>query len=395
MLSADAPGRAEPPHQPEPDGPEATRRRYRHHAERMVTASPTSARWATSIAEDDAAVDLLIRVAPTKRQPELLFAVARRLGADPTDREALLRLVRDAPDRLLAELAVSTTQTNDPRRMAPVVPVLAGIPGPLALLEVGVSAGLCIVPDHATVDVDRLDDTVRVAEAAREPEIPLRFQMRPGPAAPSDGRRGAGRSRASRPSTDDAGSRADGTGPRRPSRLDVVARFGLDPAPIDLRSPGAFDRLVESVPVEATDRVALMRRAADAVRADPYTAVRGTAPDDLDRAIDLLPRGATPVVLTLGTLVYLPGSDRQRVVERLRDRGVRWVAMERTGSLHDVAATLPPVGELAERGIDLAAPSAFATVSLDGVALALADAHGTTVTPLGADPSWTLGTPTA
>lgn len=350
------------------------------------------------MAEDPAAIDLVQGLPPTKRQPELVFAVARRLGADPTDAEALRRLLHDAPDRLLAAVAVATTQTNDPRRMAPVVPLLARIPGPLALLEVGVSAGLCLVPDHVTLDVVTAGATTRLVDAARSPEIPLRLEVRGRPGASAPVADGAGPGGASRldvvaRGADVAGGgrvsgldvvpdSADVAGGGRASRLDVVARVGLDPAPIDVRTPGAWDRLVESVPLEAADRVALMARAAEAVRADPYAPVRGTAPADLDRALDLLPPHATPVVLTLGTLVYLPGADRQRVVDRLRERGVRWIAMERTGSLRDVATTLPPTGELARLGVPLSDPTAFATVSLDGVAVALADAYGTVVTPV-------------
>jgi hypothetical protein len=93
-------------------------------------------------------------------------------------------------------------------------------------------------------------------------------------------------------------------------------------------------------------------------------------PDDLDRALDALPADCEPVVLTAGTLVYVPGADRQRFVDRVAERGAHWVALERTGILAGVASTLPD-------GIDAADPASFATVSLDGVALAVCDAFGT------------------
>ena len=41
----------------------------------------------------------------------------------------------------------STTQTNEPARCATLLPVLARLPQPLALIEVGASAGLCLLPD--------------------------------------------------------------------------------------------------------------------------------------------------------------------------------------------------------------------------------------------------------
>ena len=44
------------------------------------------------------------------------------------------------------------TQTNEPARCAVLLPVLARLPQPLALLEVGASAGLCLLPDHYGYD---------------------------------------------------------------------------------------------------------------------------------------------------------------------------------------------------------------------------------------------------
>ena len=52
--------------------------------------------------------------------------------------------------------AVRSTKTNEPRRCAGLLPVLAGIAGPLALLEVGASAGLCLYPDRYSYSYDGL-----------------------------------------------------------------------------------------------------------------------------------------------------------------------------------------------------------------------------------------------
>jgi hypothetical protein len=59
-------------------------------------------------------------------------------------------------------------------------------------------------------------------------------------------------------------------------------------------------------------------------------------------------------------------------VDRIRERGVHWIALERTGILRDVAATLPD-------DVDAADPDAFATASIDGVAVAVSDPFGTRV----------------
>lgn len=328
-----------------------TRQRYRTYADRIAPVSPAYGAWARSV--DDDLVALLDEVPATQRQPELLFAVARRLGADPTDAGSLRALGREARPALVAALTTATVQANDPRRLAPVVPVLAALAAatdrPLGLLDVGAAAGLCSIPDRVTLDHRQLDrpdgapgPLVRVHTAVPGPAVHLVADVTgtpPGPAA-------------------------------WPIR--IGARVALDPNPIDPAAPGALERLVEAVPPEATDRTALMAEALLATLVEPPVRIRGRVPEDLDHALDAVPDDCEPVVMTTGTLVYVPGAGRQQFVDRLRGRGVRWVALERTGILTGVAATLPP-------DVDPADPDAFATLSLDGRALAVSDAFGTRV----------------
>jgi hypothetical protein len=321
-----------------------TRERYAAYAERIAGASPSYAAWARSL--DDRMVALLDEVPESKRQPELLFAVARRLGADPADPGALRALGLEARPALVAALASATVQANDPRRLAPVVPLFAALAAradrPLGLVDAGAAAGLCSIPDRVTLDHRRGDALVRIRTAPSDPSVHLTAEVSGVEVLPTS------------------------------TPIAVGARIALDPDPIDLAEPHAFDRLVEAVPPEATDRTALMREAARATLAVPPVRIRGTLPGDLDRALDALPDGVVPVVLTTGTLVYVPGADRQRFVDGVRDRGVHWIALERTGILSGVAATLPD-------DVDPADPDAFATASLDGVAMAVSDPFGVRV----------------
>lgn len=321
-----------------------TRARYAAYAERIAAVSPTYAAWARSV--DDDLVALLDEVPESQRQPELVFAVARRLGAAPSDPGALRALGLEARPALVAALASATVQANDPRRLAPVVPLFAALASatdrPLGLVDAGAAAGLCSVPDRVTLDHRRGGALVRIHTAPSEPSVHLTAEASGVEVAPS-------------------------TAP-----IEIGTRVTLDPNPIDLAEPGAFDRLVEAVPPEATDRTALMRTAARAALAVPPVRLRGTLPGDLDRALDALPDDVLPVVLTTGTLVYVPGADRQRFVDRVRERGVHWIALERTGILEGVAATLPA-------GVDPADPGAFATASLDGQAMAVSGPFGVRV----------------
>lgn len=328
-----------------------TRQRYRTYADRIAPVSPAYGAWARSV--DDDLVALLDEVPATQRQPELLFAVARRLGADPTDAGSLRALGREARPALVAALTTATVQANDPRRLGPLVPVVAALAAaaarPLGLVDIGAAASLCSFPDRVTLDL-RVHD----AEVDRGAG-PRLVRMHTAPAEPSLGLTADARGTVPSPST---------------AAIRVGGRVALDPHPVDLRVPGAFDRLVQAVPPEATDRIALMREAARVTVAEPPVRITGRVPDDLDRALDALPADCEPVVLTAGTLVYVPGADRQRFVDRVAERGVHWVALERTGILAGVASTLPD-------GIDPEDPASFATVSLDGVALAVCDAFGT------------------
>ncbi len=47
------------------------------------------------------------------------------------------------------------TQTNEPGRCAVLLPLLAALPQPLALLEVGASAGLCLTRTGSIINMAR------------------------------------------------------------------------------------------------------------------------------------------------------------------------------------------------------------------------------------------------
>src|SRR6185312_6040166 len=55
-------------------------------------------------------------------------------------------------DAVVMVMMARRTQTNEPARCATLLPLLATLPQPLALLEVGASAGLCMLPDFYAYD---------------------------------------------------------------------------------------------------------------------------------------------------------------------------------------------------------------------------------------------------
>jgi hypothetical protein len=110
--------------------------------------SPLYASLARGVAGDGDALAFLARLPATKQQPNLLFAAVRHLCGTPRDWTHFRRLLSDNADAARTLMLMRRTQTNEPARCATLLPVLARLPQPPALLEVGASAGLCLLPDQ-------------------------------------------------------------------------------------------------------------------------------------------------------------------------------------------------------------------------------------------------------
>ena len=110
--------------------------------------SPAYERLALAVAADERILALLERVPPAKRQPNLLLGVVRLLGGPVHDPAAFHEFTVANWPAVEAELRARATQTNEAGRCALLLPVLAALPQPLALLEVGASAGLGLYPDR-------------------------------------------------------------------------------------------------------------------------------------------------------------------------------------------------------------------------------------------------------
>src|SRR6202048_4830953 len=103
-------------------------------------------------AADPEVIGFLLTLPREKRQPNLFLAAARHLFGTPAGWDQLRSRVLQDTDTLRAVMLSRSTQTNEPGRCAALLPVLAGLPEPLALLEVGASAGLCLLPDFYAYD---------------------------------------------------------------------------------------------------------------------------------------------------------------------------------------------------------------------------------------------------
>jgi hypothetical protein len=285
--------------------------------------------WASGVAVDLDVLRLLHELPLAKRQPNLIFAVSRLLGA-PEAPYAMFRLWLQAQwPRVAAEARVRSTQTNEPGRCAALLPLLARLPQPIALLEVGASAGLCLVPDRYSYSYN--------GATALDP--------------------------AAGPSTVALATETTGDVPL-PTRLpDIVWRAGIDLAPLDVRNREDSTWLQTLVWPEQQQRLNRIHGAMAIVCADPPRIVRGDAVDGLSELAAQTPAGATLVVVNSGTLVYLSRVDRERFADTVRSTGAHWISYEGPAVVAEVAHRLPePAREglfvLAENGhpVAFAAP---------------------------------------
>jgi hypothetical protein len=288
------------------DDLERLARGYRAFAEiEAAEVSPLYAGFALAVAADERILRFLAALPAGKRQPNLLFAAVQYLHGTAPDADEFRRLVLDDADRVRAVMLARATQTNEPARCAALLPLLAAMPGPLALIEVGASAGLCLYPDRYGYDYDG---------------------TRVGPAGPVTIR-----------------CTTTGGGPVPEAVPDVVARIGIDLNPLDITDDDvrAWLRALVWPGPQAAARLARLDAAADVARREPARILAGDLLERLPEALDLVPAGATPVVFHTAVLVYLPRARRAEFVDRIRSLPVRWMSQEGPDVLPELTARLP------------------------------------------------------
>jgi len=286
--------------------------------------SPIYERLSLAISGDETILALLEAVPASKRQPNLLLGVVRLLGGPVDDPAAFHEFTVANWRAVQAELRTHATQTNEAGRCALLLPVLASLPQPLALLEVGAAAGVNLYPD--------------------------RYAYRYG--GHEVGSRG--------PVLDCA---LTGTAP--PTRLpEVVWRAGLDLNPLDVTDPWDLAWLEALIWPEHQHRRDRLREAAAIAAADPPTLIRGDLVDDLPSLVAQAPPGATLVVFHTSVLYQVPAPRRAAFAQLAGGLPGHWVAVE-----------APTV--LAYRGLPPPPDQAFYNVlALDGKPLAWTRGHG-------------------
>ena len=250
---------------------------------------------AASVADDGLILEFLGTLPQAKRQPNLLFAAARYLLDAPPDIGRLRTLVRRNAADLSRTMLARRTQTNEPARCATLLPALAALPGPLALIEVGASAGLTLLFDRYSYDYDGH----RIAGS--DPDAPtLRCAVR-GPVP-------------------------------LPARLPAIAwRAGLDLNPLDVTREDDVRWLSCLVWPGESDREDRLAAAIAAARRDPPPVYRGDLLTDLPALAAQAPTRATLVIYHSAVLAYVAAEDRGRFTRTVRDLADAWLSNEAPG----------------------------------------------------------------
>jgi hypothetical protein len=308
---------------------------YRHFAEEARGRSSLYVELALRVAEDRELLDRLEPLPRAKQQPNLLLAAVQLLCGPPRSWEEFRACVDERWEELLAIIMARRTQTNEPARCATLVPLLARLRPPLALIEVGAAAGLCLLPDYYAYDYDGHV----VAPAQRAGVEPPTFSCRVSESTPLPAR-----------------------------GLEVAWRAGLDLDPVDVRDPGDVAWLEALVWPGEGERVRLLREALAVARADPPHVVAGDLRRDLPALAAEAPRDATLVVFHTAVLAYIADAEERAAFgDTVRACGAVWVANEGPTVLSHEPW---PTGEF--------------LLTCDGVPVARTDPHGTAIDWLGA-----------
>ncbi|MEU4243721.1 DUF2332 domain-containing protein [Actinoplanes sp. NPDC026619] len=290
--------------------------------------SPAYENLSIAVSHDPEVLARLDTLPPAKRQPNLLYAVVTYLGGPVTDPPAFLDFVRANWPRIEPEMRTRATQTNEAGRCALLLPVLAALPQPLALLEIGASAGLNLYPD--------------------------RYAYRYGGATLGDS-----------PVDLDC----DLTGHQPPAALpEVVWRAGLDLNPLDITDPADARWLESLIWPEHHHRRARLRAAAQIAAADPPRLQRGDLVDDLPALAAQAPTDATLVIFNTSVLYQVPPARRQAFTDLVRTLPGHWLSVENPATFQYAEIPPPPAETL------------YNIMALDGRPLAWTRPHGQAMT---------------
>ncbi|GAB3446690.1 DUF2332 domain-containing protein [Actinophytocola sediminis] len=293
-----------------------------------VSISPLYSHLAGQAADDEDLVGLLTATSADSAHPTLLFAAVQRVlqtepfhalanyypslggsyGPDSETWPLFRSFVLERADRVRALIATHVTQTNEVRRCATLYPAVAMAARqartPVALLEVGTSAGLLLGMANYSYRYQTEQAGQVVAGPARS-TVGLHCALAVAPGANL---------------------------PSIPKKLAVATRIGLDPNPVDLTDEDQYAWLEACIWPDQPERLRLFGAAASAQRKSRPELVAGDAVDGIAGVADRIPADEPIVVLTSNVLWLLSDERREAFIAELgtlaERRPVWWVSLE-------------------------------------------------------------------
>ena len=313
---------------------------YRDFATQVSGQSTCFQQWAEAVSTDQDVLDWIEGLPEPKQQPNLVFAAARWNGVPaPGPYAGLREALLDDGGAIRSTITTRSTQTNEVGRLATLVPAMTAVAAgrPVALVEVGASAGLCLYPDrydYSWAPVGRLTGSG-------------------GPTL----------------SCDVAGAMPLPTAP-----LQVTCRSGIDLNPLDVTDADAMQWLTTLVWPEQEHRRRRLRAAIAVARQDPPHLVAGDLLTELPQQIEEAAEHGLVLVFHSAVIAYLDLDDRTTFVALMRElvsRGrCHWISNEGPRVLPDVTRTAPTLDD----------DTATFVLGVDGQAVARTHGHGTSLT---------------
>jgi hypothetical protein len=298
-------------------------------------------RLAQAVADSADVLEFLATLPADRRQPNLFLAAVRHLFGVPNSERQLFDIVRRKHEPIRELMLSRTTQTNEPARCATLLPLLARLPQPLALIEVGASAGLCLLPDRYGYDYGM----ARLEPPTKGTYSPPVFECRVSGAVPI------------------------------PSALPTIAwRAGIDLNPIDVNARLETAWLETLVWPGQEKRVHQLRAALAVAQAEPPRIVKGNLLTDLAALMAEAPECATLVVFHTAVLAYVVSKvHREQFAQAMRRSRAIWISNEIPSVFPDIARAAPPTSR---RSLFL--------LAINGSAVAWTDPHGESIAWFGA-----------
>lgn len=285
------------------------------------------------IANDEELLAFLARLPKAKRQPNLFLASYRLLFGIPSSFRSFRSSALASLESIAERMMERSTQTNEPGRCAVLLPLIARMPQPIAIIEVGAAAGLCLLVDRYAYQygtkqlfpANTIDPPVFVCTSSANTPLPDRIP-------------------------------------------EVAWRAGLDLNPLDVNDDQHMEWLETLVWPGQDLRVQRLKKAIAIARRFPPQVAQGNLSADLEALISQVPAGLTKVVFHSAVLNYLPTQvERDKFSDRVMGLADYWIANESP-------LILPRIAEKTKSG-----PGGAFLMALNGSPVAWTDPHGASI----------------